>query len=75
MPGHTTPACVPYQAGQLMLAGCCTPTGCGARLTLADIGCIPNPDLGRDPVNCVFDSIGSGGTNGGAGAASRDAGP
>jgi len=60
MPGHTNPVCTSYSIGNIPFSGCCSPTGCGARITIAGIGCAANPNFGRDAVPCVFDTIGAG---------------
>lgn len=74
MPGHVNPVCAPYSiAGKLQLPGCCSPTGCGARVTIMGIGCVANPDLGLDPVACVFETTGTGGGTSDAAAAPADA--
>jgi hypothetical protein len=73
-PGHTNPVCKAYEvSGKVQFTGCCSPTGCGALVTTAGIGCVPNPDLDLPPVSCVFDTIGGGGAGGTA--SSSDASP
>ena len=61
MPGHTNPVCKPLKLAGIQFSGCCSPTGCGALITIAGIGCAENPDFGQTVVPCVFDTIGAGG--------------
>jgi len=54
--GGADSRCAPFEIpGQLTLPGCCSPAGCGALATFDQIGCIPNPDVGRATVDCVPD--------------------
>jgi hypothetical protein len=63
-PGHTNPVCKPYEIqGKVQYTGCCSPTGCGALVTTAGIGCVPNTDLALPAVACVFDTIGAAGAD------------
>jgi hypothetical protein len=71
--GHTNPVCQAYDVGKVHYTGCCSPTGCGALVTTAGIGCVPNPDLNMDPVSCVFEVGGGVGAGVDAATASGDA--
>ncbi|HVU03403.1 MAG TPA: hypothetical protein VHE30_16700 [Polyangiaceae bacterium] len=56
-PGTVNPVCAAFQVqGKVQYPGCCSPKGCGARVTTGGIGCVENTDLGLPHVDCVYDT-------------------
>jgi hypothetical protein len=57
-PGTINPVCPDFAlGGKVSFPGCCSPTGCGALVTIGGIGCVDRTELGLPHLDCVFDTI------------------